>query len=103
MVQNNGRGYGKPPREHQFQKGQSGNPKGRPPGTRSMAKIIDEEFDRMVSVNEGGRVTKMSVRRALVRAVVKKAASGDVRALEWLLQHAPAHDGPLERLFVAHL
>jgi Family of unknown function (DUF5681) len=28
-------GYGKPPRHSQFVKGQSGNPRGRPPGAKT--------------------------------------------------------------------
>ena len=29
-------GWGKPPRHTRFKKGQSGNPKGRPPGSKNM-------------------------------------------------------------------
>jgi uncharacterized protein DUF5681 len=34
-------GYGKPPKEHQFKKGQSGNPAGRPVATRHIISKIE--------------------------------------------------------------
>ena len=36
-------GYGKPPKHTRFQSGQSGNPKGRPKGQSSAAKLIEME------------------------------------------------------------
>src|ERR1700735_4184193 len=41
-------GFGKPPKQKQFVKGQSGNPKGRPKGSRNMQSILSEVFSKIV-------------------------------------------------------
>ncbi|MGY3477315.1 DUF5681 domain-containing protein [Bradyrhizobium ottawaense] len=46
--QGDGVGYGRPPREHQFKPGQSGNKNGRPKGSKNEATIINEILDRKI-------------------------------------------------------
>ena len=61
-----------------FQKGQSGNPAGRPAGMRSRAAMITEELLEGVAED-------------LARAMIKKAKAGDVAALRLCLDRiAPA-------------
>ena len=73
-------GYCRPPKEHCFQKGQSGNPNGRPRGAREMVTILDQELARPVMVTEGGRRKKYLKAELIVRMQVDKAAKGDSRA-----------------------
>ena len=45
-------GYGRPPKEHQFQPGQSGNPFGRPKGARSFKSDLRDELGEVISVSD---------------------------------------------------
>nr|MBA3241403.1 hypothetical protein [Acidobacteriota bacterium] len=43
-------GYGKPPREHRFQPGLSGNPKGRRKGARGLKTDLQAELDGTIAI-----------------------------------------------------
>ena len=73
-------GYGKPPKHGQYKKGQSGNPKGRPKGTKNFYTDLSEELTEMISVSEGGRRKKLSKQRAMIKQLVSKALAGSIGA-----------------------
>ena len=73
-------GYRKPPRATQFQPGQSGNPKGRPKGSRNFATVIEAELDTRIPVTENGTRRTITKREAVGKQVVNKAAAGDAKA-----------------------
>ncbi len=73
-------GYKKPPEDTRFQPGQSGNPRGRPKGTKNLKTDLMEELGEKIVVREGGRPQKVSKQRALLKSVVNRAIQGDARA-----------------------
>ena len=78
-------GYGRPPRHTRFEKGLSGNYRGRPRGAKNMATHLKEALRERVVINENGRrkrVTKMDV---VSRRLVNKAAEGDLRFIQILV------------------
>lgn len=78
-------GYGKPPNATQFKPGQSGNPKGRPKGVQNLATDLEEELAEKVLVTEGGKQTKTTKQRAMLKTLFAKALKGDARSAGILL------------------
>ncbi|MHC4406425.1 MAG: DUF5681 domain-containing protein [Planctomycetota bacterium] len=79
-------GYGKPPRHTRFQPGQSGNPKGRPKGSKNLKTLIDRELNEKVAVREGGRRQQVSKREVVAKQLVNKAVDGQDRAILTLIK-----------------
>jgi hypothetical protein len=79
-------GYGKPPKQHQYQPGQSGNPKGRPKGAKSTSTLLRETLDRKIEVRTGATVRKVSVRETILIRIAEAALKGDIKSAQFLLQ-----------------
>ncbi len=79
-------GYGKPPREHQFRKGQSGNPRGRTKGARNLKTDLAEELAETLTIRENGKILKISKRRAMIKSTMAKALKGDPRGIKLVLE-----------------
>jgi hypothetical protein len=58
-------GYGKPPRHSRFKKGRSGNPHGRPQGSRNMSTLLDRALNEQVVVSENGKRKTITKRDAV--------------------------------------
>ena len=78
-------GYRKPPRHAGFKKGQSGNPRGRPVGSKNLATLLNDALNQPVTVTENGRRRKITKREAVITQLVNKSASADPRSLKILL------------------
>lgn len=94
-------GFGHPPKEHQFQQGQSGNPRGRPVGAKTRRIGLDghrlydsvgAELERSVKYTENGEVRHMTVLQAAVRMVATKAVKGSTEAAKIVVQLARDRD-----------
>jgi hypothetical protein len=79
-------GYGKPPKEHRFKPGQSGNQKGRPKGAKSTATLLRQILDRKIEVRTGGRPRKISLREVMRSRFTESALKGDTKSAAFLLQ-----------------
>jgi hypothetical protein len=81
-------GRGNPPKHTQFRKGQSGNKKGRPKGSRNLGTYIMEAARDHVTATVGGRTRKISKIQATAMQLATKAAGGDQAAmgrfLDWV-------------------
>lgn len=78
-------GYRRPPKSTQFKPGNSGNPKGRPKGSKNFITLLEKELDQPVIVNENGRKKKLSRRQAMAKRIVADALQGDRKAIFLLL------------------
>jgi hypothetical protein len=78
-------GYGKPPRDGQFKRGQSGNPKGRPTGKKSLSTVLNDAVnERVLAVVGNGRHKNITKLEATVTQLANRAASGDPKATQTL-------------------
>ena len=82
-------GYAKPPRHAGFQKGRSGNPKGRPKGSKNFATLLGEALDEKVSLTEDGHR-----RRITKRELVIKQLTDIVQGVERRAGASPAPPSP---------
>ena len=90
-------GYGRPPKEHRFKPGRSGNPNGRPKERRNRMTEIGELFDTKIEATRNGKRVKVSPFSAVLQVLLKKALSGDVRAVQVLLELKAAYTQEMER------
>ncbi len=79
-------GKGKPPKGHQWQKGQSGNPRGRPKSKNSGGTDVAAILEAPVKVKVGGKECDMSPFEASFRQLAKKAVGGNFPAIAKFLK-----------------
>jgi hypothetical protein len=76
-----------------YRKGVSGNPKGRPKGSKNITTLLLEAARDQVSVVIDGRPRKISVLQATVAQLASKAARGDQKAMVQFLDRIAEIEG----------
>ncbi len=90
-------GYGKPPKATRFQKGQSGNPKGRPKGSLNVATILERAMLQKVQVKENGQARAYTKLEVAITQLANKAAGGDLKAFREISSYLRAADDVREK------
>jgi hypothetical protein len=93
-------GYGRPPLDTRFKKGESANPRGRPKGSRGVAAIIQRAASEKIVVTENGRRRVITKLDAAATQLLNQAASGNPKAIALAMallerlspQETPARD-----------
>lgn len=66
-----------------FPEGTSGNPEGRPKGSRNLSTILREMLQEEIEITtEEGKKEKKQLQDIIVRKLIKKANDGNLRAIE---------------------
>ena len=94
----------RPPLHTRFQKGRSGNPRGRPRGAKSFTTLLFERLDRRVERRaEDGARRKVSKRELAAERLVDNFAEGEPSATKLMLglmrereRQAPAQRPPFD-------
>lgn len=84
-------GHGRPPKAHQFKPGRSGNPKGRPKGSRNMKTDLDVALRARMRVTKDGRAVSMSTQQVLIARLIEQSLKGDIRSLSKLFDLIGTH------------
>jgi hypothetical protein len=83
-----GKKGGNPPEHTRFQPGRSGNPGGRPKGSKNLSTLIMEAARDHVTATVGGKPRKISKIQATTMQLATEAASGNQAAmskfLDWI-------------------
>ncbi len=87
-------GYKRPPLSQQFKRGRSGNPRGRPKGTRNFKTDLVDICSERVTIRENGKPRRMTRQGALVLGTLQQAMKGDVKAGATIMSILLQHSGP---------
>ena len=81
-------GRGNPPKHTRFRRGMSGNPKGRPKGSKNLSTYLMEAARDQVSATIDGKARKITKIQATAMQLATKSAGGDQVAmnkfLDWI-------------------
>jgi hypothetical protein len=78
-------GYRRPPKATRFPAGTSGNPKGRPKGSRTVGAVLQDIIRQKVAVTENGKTRRIPTIEVMFRRLANDAMRSDPRAMKLLL------------------
>lgn len=79
-------GPGSPPHHTRFKPGQSGNPKGRPKGSKNFATSLERELRKRVTITENGRTRQVTQQEVIARRLTLDSMKGVHRAIELVMR-----------------
>jgi len=77
-------GYRRPPKATQFAAGKSGNPKGRPKGSRSVGAVLTDILQQKIAVTENGKTCRIPALEVMLRRLANDAMRSDPHAIRLL-------------------
>ncbi|WP_227340268.1 DUF5681 domain-containing protein [Sphingopyxis sp. P8] len=90
-------GYGKPPAQNRWTKGQSGNPRGRPKASRGLKADLHAELISRMEIQMNGKRISGTKQQLMLKTLTARAAAGDVRAIKALVDLVMQVFGPEDR------
>ncbi len=78
-------GYRRPPKATRFTAGTSGNPKGRPKGSRTVGAVLQDIIRQKVAVTENGKTRRIPALEVMLRRLANDAMRSDAGAMKLLL------------------
>jgi Family of unknown function (DUF5681) len=91
-------GYGKPPSEHTWKAGQSGNPNGRPKGSKNESTILREIFQRKIESRSERGTKKITILEGILLRITEDSLKGNTKSATFLLnRYAALVSGELQR------
>ncbi len=68
-----------------YKPGECGNRKGRPKGAKNFTTVLENELKAAIPVTENKKKKRISKREAIAKQLVNKAISGDLRAIQTVM------------------